>query len=86
MSAAMDRFRALQKKFRAQVPSKKPSAMQRHHILHASSLQQIAEVCIAEMVLGAPHDRTVVDGLQAEVRARLTAAGARNPTPSGVRK
>lgn len=69
MSIAKRRFDELCRKFRSQVRSrKKLSATQRHHILHAASLQQIAEVTVVEMVLGIPHDHGTVERLQNEIR------------------
>ncbi|WP_027554549.1 hypothetical protein [Bradyrhizobium sp. Cp5.3] len=79
MSQALRRFEDLKQKFRRQIRARKLSAVQRYHVISAASKQQIAEVTIAEMVLGAPHDRGVVDRLQAEVRQHLTLAGAKPP-------
>lgn len=79
MSSTLRRFDELQRKFRAQVPSRKLSAQQKHHLLWASSLQQVAEQSIAAMVMGANIDRGLIDRLQAEIRARLVSAGAHTP-------
>ena len=87
MSAAMQRFADLQRKFRAQLPSKKLSATQRHHLLWVASLQQVAEQAIAAMVTGATFDRGLIDKIQAEVRARVVSAGARpNQEKKGKRQ
>jgi hypothetical protein len=76
MSMAAARHRELQHKFRGMVRSRLTPA-RRHDIAVAASLQQIAEVVVAEMVLGTPHDRSLVARLQAEVRARLASAGVK---------
>jgi hypothetical protein len=75
MSAAVQRFDDLRKKFRAMVPARQLKPTQKHSLLWAASLQQVVEITIAELVLGKPHDRRLIKEMQMEVRARLAGAG-----------
>jgi hypothetical protein len=80
MSAAVQRFDDLRRKFRAMVPARQLKPAQKHALSWAASLQQVVEVTIAELVLGKPHDRGLIKQMQQEVRARLAGAGVPQQT------
>lgn len=75
MSMATRRLKQLEKKFRGSTLARKLTTAQRHDLCWAAALQQVAEVMVAEMILGAKHDRQSVEHLKAEVRQHLVLAG-----------
>jgi hypothetical protein len=80
MSMATQRFEQLKMKFRQAVPGRRLSPSQQRAIILAANLQQVAELVIAEMVLGVPYDRGMVEKMQEEVRASLASAGVKSNT------
>ncbi|MGV7218143.1 hypothetical protein [Bradyrhizobium sp. UFLA05-112] len=70
MSAAVDRFESLKRKFRHQVRSRKLSATQKHHVTTAAALQQVVEMTVAEMVTGTRHVEREVNVIRAFERVK----------------
>jgi hypothetical protein len=77
MSQALQRFRDLQRKFRAAIPGRKMTFQQHRMIAAAASLQQISEQTLAAQIASGWHDRGLIERLQSEARDIITAASAR---------